>query len=76
MSTGTFPDELKIVDIVPVFKKEDPKDKTNYRPISLLPLISKISEKFFISRLKFFLKRFYPQNSVDLEKDIQHNMHF
>ena len=45
MSTGTFPDELKIADIVPVFKKEDPKDKTNYRPISLLPLISKIFEK-------------------------------
>ena len=45
MSTGTFPDELKIADIVPVFKKEDPNDKTNYRPISLLPLISKIFEK-------------------------------
>ena len=45
ISTGTFPDELKIADIVPVFKKEDPKDKTNYRPISLLPLISKIFEK-------------------------------
>ena len=76
MSTGTFPHELKIVDIVPVFKKEDPKDKTNYRPISLLPLISEISEKFLYQQIKFFLKRFYPQNSVDLEKDIQRNMHF
>ena len=46
MSTGTFPDGLKIADIVPVFKKEDQNDKTNYRPISLLPLISKIFEKF------------------------------
>ena len=50
MSTGTFPHELKIVDIVPVFKKEDPKDKTNYKPISLLPLISEISEKFLFSK--------------------------
>ena len=47
ISTGTFPDELKIADIVPVFKKEDPNDKTNYRPISLLPLISKIFEKVY-----------------------------
>ena len=76
ISTGIFPDELKIADIVPVFKKEDQNDKTNYRPISLLPLISKIFENFFISRLKIFLIRFYPQNSVDLEKDIQRNMHF
>ena len=30
----------------PVFKKEDQNDKTNYRPLSLLPLISKIFEKF------------------------------
>ena len=42
ISTGNFPDELKIAHIVPVFKKEDQNDKTNYRPISLLPLISKL----------------------------------
>ena len=39
MSTGTFPDGLKIADIVPVFKKEDQNDKTNHRPISLFPVI-------------------------------------
>ena len=31
ISTGISPDELKIADIVPVFKKEDQNDKTNYR---------------------------------------------
>ena len=35
ISIGTFPDELKIADTVPVFKKEDQNDKTNYRSISL-----------------------------------------
>ena len=39
ISTGIFLDELKIADIVPVFKKEDQNDKTNHRPISLLPVI-------------------------------------
>ena len=42
ISTGNFPDELEIADIVPVCKKEDQNYKTNYRPISLLPLISKL----------------------------------
>ena len=49
ISTGTFPDELKMADIVPVFKKQDPSDKAKYRPIILLPLISKIFEKSSLS---------------------------
>ena len=36
-STNTLPHELKIVDIFPVFKKKDQNDKSNYRPISILP---------------------------------------
>ena len=54
ISTGTFPDELKIADIVLVFKKEDPNHKTNYRPISLLPQISKIFEKFLYRQIEDF----------------------
>ena len=37
----TFPDGLKKADIKPVYKKDDPFDKTNYRPISILPVSSK-----------------------------------
>ena len=40
-----FPDALKLSNIVPVFKKLDPTDKTNFRPVSLLPLLSKAFEK-------------------------------
>ena len=40
--------------IVPVFKKEDQNDKTNYRQINLLPLISKIFEKFLYQQIKDF----------------------
>ena len=39
------PDNLKIFDIVPVLKKLDPTDKTNLRPVSLSPLLSKVFEK-------------------------------
>ena len=42
---NNFPDILKLSDIVPVFRKLDPTDKTNFRPVSLLPLLSKVFEK-------------------------------
>ena len=42
---GIFPDNLKYGDITPIFKKDEKLDKTNYRPISILPTLSKIYEK-------------------------------
>ena len=38
---STFPNELKNADISPVFKKKDRHDKPNYRPVRILPLLSK-----------------------------------
>ena len=49
-----FPGELKLADIVPIFKKEDQNDKANYRPISLLPLISKLYEKVLYQQIEDF----------------------
>ena len=43
--TGIFPDQLKNAKIVPVFKKGDSMLLENYRPISVLPSLSKIFEK-------------------------------
>ena len=45
LCTGIFPDSLKVAKITPIFKKENPHITDNYRPISLLPAISKIFEK-------------------------------
>lgn len=55
LSTGTFPRALKIAVIKPVFKNGDPKETNNYRPISILPFISKILEELICSRLKMHL---------------------
>ena len=41
-----FPPILKTANITPVFKKGDSDLKDNYRPVSILPVISKIFEKF------------------------------
>ena len=45
------PDILKIGKITPIFKKDDPQKLGNYRPISVLPIFSKIFEKIIYSRL-------------------------
>ena len=55
LSTGCCPDLLKIAKVIPIYKKEDPSQVNNYRPISLLPSISKILEKIVYKRLDSFL---------------------
>ena len=40
-----FPKPLKLSNIVSVLKKENPTEKTNYRPNGLLSLLSKVFEK-------------------------------
>ena len=47
-------------DIRPIFKKEDPLDKTNYRPISILPTVSKVFERILFSQLRFSVRLFSP----------------
>ena len=51
MSKGIFPDHLKIAKIVPIFKSGDASDFSNYRPISILPVFSKIYERIVYARL-------------------------
>ena len=53
--TGVVPIELKTANVIPLFKGEDPHQLTNYRPISILPVLSKILEKLFHKRLYKFL---------------------
>ena len=42
---GIFPTCMKLAEVVPLFKSKDHKEKSNYRPISLLLTISKLLEK-------------------------------
>jgi len=56
LNTGIFPEKLKIAKVTPIFKKDDETLFTNYRPISLLPSISKIFEKVIFKQLYFFFQ--------------------
>ena len=57
VNSGIFPDKLKIARVIPLFKSGDKSDIANYRPISLLPVISKIFEKLVHKRLVSFLDK-------------------
>ena len=57
MHSGVFPDSLKIARVIPLYKSGDRNNIINYRPISLLPVISKIFEKLIHARLISFLDK-------------------
>ena len=48
---GKFPDQLKKADVSPIFKKGNHNDKTNYRPVSILPSLSKIYERLIYNQI-------------------------
>lgn len=51
LSTGTFPDILKKAVVIPLFKSGQLNNKSNYRPISLLSVFSKLLEKVVKKRI-------------------------
>lgn len=79
--SGVFPRTLKKAIIVPIFKEGEKNVISNYRPISLLSVISKLLEKVMHIRILKFLEKteflasnqygFIPKKSVDLAL-IQH----
>ena len=56
LSTGIFPDSLKISRVCPIFKQGDHKEMNNYRPISCLSSFSKIFEKIAHEQLSLYLE--------------------
>ena len=51
IETETFPDEWKIAKVTPIVKKGPKSDLNNYRPIFVLPIVSKLFEKIIYHQL-------------------------
>lgn len=51
IETGVFPDKLKIAKVLPLHKKDAKDIFDNYRPISILPSISKIFERVIFNQI-------------------------
>ena len=58
LKRGMFPDELKLAEVIPLFKKAGPFDKTNYRPVSLLSRISKVFERISYNQINEYINHF------------------
>lgn len=55
---NTFPNSLKHAKVFPSFKTGDKSNPTNYRPISILPVTSKIFERHVVRHLLAFLNKY------------------
>lgn len=55
--TGTFPSDLKLSIIKPLYKKDNKFLMENYRPIALVPIFSKIFEKYLYNEINNYLEK-------------------
>ena len=51
---GTFPEELKLAEVTPLFKKANVFGKVNYRPVSLLSHVSKVYERIIFNQISTY----------------------
>ena len=53
---GCFPDELKLAEVSPIFKKNDDLDKENYKLISILSHVPKVFERIMYKQIDIFMR--------------------
>ena len=51
IENSQFPKSFKIAQVAPIYKKKSSLDKANYRPVSLLPVMSKVFERAIYTQL-------------------------
>ena len=71
ISRGAFPNACKVVRLKPKFKKDKRTDSSNYRPISLPPVLPKVIEKVVHNQTNAFLfqiKIYYETTKLALEQ--------
>ena len=62
LERGCFPNQLKLAEVTPVFKKEDKLNKENSHPVAVLSHASKIFERIVFNQMNlFFESKFSPQ---------------
>ena len=57
LETGTFPERMKLAEVIPLYKNKATDHLVNYQPISLLMTMSKVLEKIVYKRVISFLNK-------------------
>ena len=70
VNKGVFFNCLKIAEIIPIYKKGDINEATNYRPIALLSQFNKLMEKMIFSRLYLYLEKNNYSMTINLDFDL------
>ena len=65
----SFSQNLKLADITPVYKKKDPTSVENYRPVSVLPSVSKMFERIIQKQFSSFIDEFLSPYLCGYRKD-------
>ena len=53
-----FPESLKLADVIPIHKKDERTNKENYRPVSLLPITSKLFERDMYKQIHRYIDKY------------------
>ena len=68
VKSSKFPSILTLADIIPVFKKGEKECKNNYRPVSILPNMSKIFERIIFRQISNYMESFLSKYQCDFRK--------
>ena len=68
LSWSTFPAGMKYADVTPIYKKDDKTDKTNYRPISILPNLSKVYERLMYNQISPYFDSVFSKFQCGFQK--------
>ena len=68
----SFPNNLKLANVTPVFKKDDASLLKNYRPVSVLPVVSKCYERLMQKQILEYIDKHLSLHLEDIEKGTVH----
>ena len=53
-----YPQKLKLADVTPIHKKNETTSMKNYRPVSLIPIVSKLFERDMYKQIISYIDKF------------------
>ena len=59
LSCADFPTSMKYANVIPIHKEDDKTDKENYRPIGILPNLSKVYERLMYKQIYSHFDRLF-----------------